>query len=95
MSASTDMRAVLPEADVVVYAAPSAHLRQVAKVGASCVKGGAILAVATKGIEEGTLALMTDVISSEHPNHSVVAISGPSFASEVVANQPTAIVAAS
>jgi glycerol-3-phosphate dehydrogenase (NAD(P)+) len=79
----------------VVYAVPSAHLRTVAKVGAPCMKRGAIIAVATKGIEESTLALMTDVISSEHPGHAVVAISGPSFAAEVVANQPTAIVAAS
>ncbi len=38
---------------------------------------------------------MTDVITAEHPGRLVVAISGPSFAVEVIANQPTAIVAAS
>jgi len=93
--ASNDLGTVLDGADVIVYATPSAHLRSVAKSGAAFVKGGAILAVATKGIEEGTLALMTDVVAAEHPGRAVVAISGPSFASEVVARQPTAIVAAS
>lgn len=95
LKASTDLRDVLSSADVIVYATPSAHLRAVAKSAAAHVKAGAIIGVATKGIEERTLALMTDVVASEHPGRAVVAISGPSFASEVVANQPTAIVAAS
>jgi glycerol-3-phosphate dehydrogenase (NAD(P)+) len=55
----------------------------------------AILAVASKGIELGSMALMTDVVASEVPDNAVVAISGPSFAAEVAARQPTAIVAAS
>jgi glycerol-3-phosphate dehydrogenase (NAD(P)+) len=93
--ASTDLEETLAGAEIIVYATPSAHLRAVAKAGAAHVTENAIVAVATKGIEEGTLALMTDVISAEHPARSVVAISGPSFAVEVVANQPTAIVAAS
>ncbi len=93
--ASTDFRETLAGADVIVYATPSAHLRTVAKAGAAYVKDSAIVGVATKGIEEGTLALMTEVVAAEHPGRSVVAISGPSFAAEVVANQPTAIVAAS
>src|SRR5438477_5970300 len=41
------------------------------------------------------MALMTDVVAAEVANHSVVALSGPSFAAEVAARQPTAIVAAS
>lgn len=93
--ATTDLSTALRSAGVVVYATPSAHLRSVARMGATFVIDRAIIAVATKGIEETTLALMTDVIVSEHPGHAVVAVSGPSFAAEVVANQPTAIVAAS
>ncbi|MEQ1691836.1 MAG: NAD(P)H-dependent glycerol-3-phosphate dehydrogenase, partial [Gemmatimonas sp.] len=42
-----------------------------------------------------TLALMTEVVVEEAPRHDVVAISGPSFAAEVAAGQPTALVAAS
>jgi glycerol-3-phosphate dehydrogenase (NAD(P)+) len=46
-------------------------------------------------IERGTLALMTSVVGDEVPGRPVVGVSGPSFASEVAAGQPTAIVAAS
>ena len=93
--ASGDMAATLDGATLVMYAAPSAHLREIAKRAAPHVPAQAIVGVATKGIEEGTLALMTDVAGSEHPGRPVVAVSGPSFAAEVVANLPTAIVAAS
>lgn len=95
LSASTHLGSALESAEIIVYAVPSAHLREVATAGAAQVKKGAVIAVATKGIEEGTLALMTDVVSAENPGHSVVAVSGPSFAAEVVTGQPTAIVAAS
>jgi glycerol-3-phosphate dehydrogenase (NAD(P)+) len=92
--ASSDLGAAR-DASLVLYATPSAHLRTIARAAATHLHASAIVGVATKGIEEGTLALMTDVIASEHPRHAVVAVSGPSFAAEVVANQPTAIVAAS
>jgi glycerol-3-phosphate dehydrogenase (NAD(P)+) len=38
---------------------------------------------------------MSDVVAEEAPGRPVVALSGPSFAAEVMARQPTAIVAAS
>ena len=85
----------LPGATLVVFAVPSAHLRAIVRAAAGSVEPGATLAVATKGIEQGTLALMTDVVEAEAPERPVVAISGPSFAAEVAARQPTAVVAAS
>lgn len=85
----------LAEARLIVFAVPSAHLRPVARDAARVVAPGATVAVATKGIEQGTLALMTDVVEAEVPDRPVVAVSGPSFAAEVAARQPTAVVAAS
>jgi glycerol-3-phosphate dehydrogenase (NAD(P)+) len=95
VKATSDMAAALTGARIVMYAAPSAHLRDIAKRAAPHVGKDAIIGVATKGIEVGTLALMTDVVESENNGRPVVAVSGPSFAAEVVAGQPTAIVAAS
>jgi glycerol-3-phosphate dehydrogenase (NAD(P)+) len=95
VKASSDIAKALEGASVVIYAAPSAHLREIARRAGPHMPQNAIVAVATKGIEEGTLALMTDVVAAEHAGRQVVAVSGPSFAAEVVANQPTAIVAAS
>ena len=85
----------LEDAQLVIYAVPSAHLRAVVRAGARDVPTGAVLAVATKGIEQGSLGLMTDVVEAEVGDRSVVALSGPSFAAEVAARQPTAVVAAS
>src|SRR4029078_985790 len=93
--ATNDQGIALDGADLVVYATPSQHLRRIARDGARHVKPDAILAVASKGVEHRTLALMTDVVGSEVKARAVVGISGPSFANEVVARHPTAIVAAS
>jgi glycerol-3-phosphate dehydrogenase (NAD(P)+) len=93
--ATNDQAEALEGAQLVLYATPSTHLRAIARAAAACVHSDAILAVASKGIELGSMALMTDVVASELPRHAVVAMSGPSFAAEVAARQPTAIVAAS
>ncbi|HEY7566514.1 MAG TPA: NAD(P)H-dependent glycerol-3-phosphate dehydrogenase [Gemmatimonadaceae bacterium] len=95
VKATHDVLDAVRDRDVVVYATPSHVLRDVVRMSATCVLPKAIIVVATKGIERGSLALMTDVAESELPGRIVVAISGPSFASEVVREQPTALVAAS
>ncbi len=87
-------REALADAAFVVYATPAQHLRGIAAAGARYVRSDATLVVASKGVERVTLALMSDVIEHEVPNHDVVAISGPSFAAEVAAGLPTAVVAA-
>lgn len=94
LTADTDMAAALRGAHLVVFAAPSHVLRPVVAASAPHVSAGAVLSVATKGIERETLALMTDVVAAEAPGHAVVAVSGPSFAAEVAQGQPTAVVAA-
>jgi glycerol-3-phosphate dehydrogenase (NAD(P)+) len=95
LRATNDLRTALDGATLVIYATPSHHLRRIAAEGESFVSRDTVLSVATKGIERGTLALMTSVVGEEVSGRPVVGISGPSFASEVVARQPTAIVAAS
>ncbi|HVE79980.1 MAG TPA: NAD(P)H-dependent glycerol-3-phosphate dehydrogenase [Gemmatimonadaceae bacterium] len=81
--------------ELIAYAAPSHVLRAVVGQARRYVAGTPVVAVATKGIEPETLAVMTDVARQELPTARVVALSGPSFAAEVAARQPTAIVAAS
>jgi glycerol-3-phosphate dehydrogenase (NAD(P)+) len=93
--ATGDHAAALRDAGLVIYATPSHHLRAIARAGASHVSSNAILAIASKGIERGSLELMTEVVDHEVPRRDVVALSGPSFAAEVARRQPTAVVAAS
>jgi len=95
LRATNDPKVAVDGTEVVVFAAPSHVLRSVAASITEYVASGATLVVATKGIEPGRLSLMTEVVSQELPGRSVVGLSGPSFAAEVAARQPTAVVAAS
>lgn len=95
LEATSALPTAVAEATTLVFAVPSMFLRRVVREAAGFVTEGVTLAVATKGIEQRTLALMTDVVEGEVPDHPVVALSGPSFAAEVAARQPTAVVAAS
>lgn len=92
--------AVLPEAladaRFVVVAVPSHGLRQVLRQGAAHVDAQAVVLSATKGIEDGSLLRMSQVIADEWPAVGEVAVlSGPSFAKELANSQPTVVVVAS
>ena len=95
LRATTSLAAALDGALMVCVATPAQHLRAVLQSARPSLAPKAIMSVASKGIECDTLALMSDVVCQEAPGHAVVALSGPSFAAEVAARQPTAIVAAS
>jgi len=81
--------------ELVTLATPSHVLRGIVRSAARSLPPSAPLVVATKGIEKETLSLMTDIAEQEVPAATVVALSGPSFATEVVTCQPTAVVVAS
>jgi glycerol-3-phosphate dehydrogenase (NAD(P)+) len=82
-------------AELVLFATPSHVLRGIARDVAPAVDANATIVVATKGVERETLAVMSDVLAQQFPSYAIVALSGPSFAAEVAARQPTAVVAAS
>lgn len=95
LHATNDRAEAVGGAKLIVFATPSEHLRRVVTECRPLVVRDAIAVVASKGIERNSLALMTTVLEEALPGNTVVGISGPSFAAEVVAKQPTAIVAAS
>lgn len=87
--------APLREADMVVFAAPSFALREVARRAAPYLKQDALLVSVTKGIEPGTHLRMSQIVREETGSSRVVALSGPSHAEEVARRVPTGCVAAS
>ena len=89
---TSDPKAALADADVVISAVPSRHLRSLwEQVGAN-LRPAAHLVSATKGIEESTGCRMTEVLAQTAPAAgSVSALSGPSFALELVQGHPTAV----
>jgi glycerol-3-phosphate dehydrogenase (NAD(P)+) len=93
--ASGDAAAVVDQAELVVSVAPSHVVRQVLGRVHDRIAPGTIVVSATKGLETGTLALMSDVVTDTLPLARLAVLSGPSFALEVARGQPTAVVAAS
>ena len=88
--ASTDM-AHMADCDAILLVAPAQHLRATLKRLAPHLKPGTPIALCSKGIERGTLKLMTDVLAEEAPGASPAVLSGPSFAIDVARGLPTAV----
>jgi len=96
---SNDLEAVLVGAQIVISVMPSQHCRRLFERMHPHIPSQALVVSATKGLEEGTLQRMTevvsDVLSQGGARQSVGALSGPSFAQEVARGDPTAIAIAS
>ena len=94
---TNDLEEATRDAEMILTAVPSQHLRRLLNDVSPYVSENALLVSASKGIEEETLLRMTEVIEqvmSERFEPRVVALSGPTFAMEVAGDQPTALVAA-
>ncbi|HJW69528.1 MAG TPA: NAD(P)H-dependent glycerol-3-phosphate dehydrogenase, partial [Candidatus Binatia bacterium] len=96
--ASYDAVAVVEGAEVVILVPPSIHLRAVSTAIAAAIPRDAVVVVATKGIEEGSLQLMSQVLAETVPRlepERLAFLSGPTFAREVARGLPTDVVVAS
>ncbi len=90
---SADLRRVMTDADLVVFALPCQVLPQVvAKVSKTGVRSPLYLSL-IKGIDIRTLRLPTCTIRLGLGQHNrVYALSGPSIANEIIRGEPTAVV---
>lgn len=95
---TNSMAEALPGVDIVLGVIPSAHARSVYTQALPSLTRETIFVSATKGLEPGTHARMSEVL------HQTVAarfalrfavLSGPSFALEAARGDPTAVVIAS
>lgn len=84
--------------DVVFIAVPSKFCRQIYEKLAGHLSSNHKIISLTKGLEEGSLKRMSEVMEevfSPFFTPHIAVLSGPSFAKEVVENHPTAVVLAS
>ncbi|HYE92402.1 MAG TPA: NAD(P)H-dependent glycerol-3-phosphate dehydrogenase [Terriglobales bacterium] len=94
LAVSSDVNAVLAGADLVVVAVPSEFVALTLK-GIAGLPAGTPVVSATKGFDPERHVRMTEVVSERFPEAAVAALSGPTFAKEVVLGRPTAAVIAS
>jgi glycerol-3-phosphate dehydrogenase (NAD(P)+) len=95
--ATADLAEAVEGANAVVMAVPSHGFRDVFSAAAPRIDASIPILSLTKGIEQDTLATMTQVISDVSPGHDrgrVGVLTGPNLASEIAAGQPTAAVIA-
>jgi glycerol-3-phosphate dehydrogenase (NAD(P)+) len=91
---TSDLPGAIFEADILLSVTPSQHLRGVIGNIAPILTPNQIIVSASKGIEENSFLRMSQVVATITGNPFAV-LSGPSFAQELAAGAPTAVVAAS
>ena len=93
---TSDMEETVKDKDIIVVVVPSAHMRETIKRMKPFIDESKehkqIIVNCSKGIEEESLMVMSDVILDELPGCHVCVLSGPSHAEEVGKSMPTTIV---
>lgn len=94
LTATSSLADALEGCNGVLFVTPSHVARTVLRNLAACLTNPIPLISATKGIEEDTGKLITQIMEEVLPtpmHRMLMALSGPSFASELSAGRPTAV----
>lgn len=97
LRATSDLRRTCRGADVVVMAVPSHGFREVLAAAGPDVSEHAVVVSLTKGIEQGTLARMSEVVEGVLPaqaRDAIAVLTGPNLVREIAEGQPAASVIA-
>ncbi|MFO1014056.1 MAG: NAD(P)H-dependent glycerol-3-phosphate dehydrogenase [Caulobacteraceae bacterium] len=77
--------------DLILAVAPAQHLRSTLTSFKDVIGAGTPVLLCAKGVEQGSLKLMTQVLAETVPDAAPAVLSGPSFAGEVARGLPTAV----
>jgi glycerol-3-phosphate dehydrogenase (NAD(P)+) len=97
LTATSDLGEAMADAGVVLSVSPSQHVRTVMAEASRSMRDDALVVSASKGIETRSLETMAEVLAEVLPpglRNGVCFLSGPSFATEVSLEQPTAVTVA-
>jgi glycerol-3-phosphate dehydrogenase (NAD(P)+) len=90
LKATSSLEEAVRKSRYVLNVVPTQFTRSVFKEAANHLRGDAVVISASKGIEQGTLLMVSDILR-EVTGRPVAALSGPSFAKEVIRKLPTAV----
>jgi glycerol-3-phosphate dehydrogenase (NAD(P)+) len=91
IGATDNLLKAVDGADALILATPAQHSRAVAEEIAPLVTPEMPIVICAKGIEAGTLMLMSEVMAEILPGRPAAVLSGPTFAGEVARGLPTAV----
>lgn len=93
---TSDLKEAIQGADMILLVVATSAIRIVCKqLKEAGIKDEQILINASKGLEQGSLKRMSEVVKDELPNQTFAVLSGPTLALEVLEGQPTAASVAS
>ena len=87
----TNHMEALADADMILAVPPAQHVRAALTAFARHARPGLPVVLCAKGVEQGSLKLMTEVLAEVIPGAAPAVLSGPSFAGEVARGLPTAV----
>lgn len=87
---TTDIAKACNDQDFILLTIPSQHTRITCISIAQHLAPNIPIVICSKGIERGSLALMSEVVGDVLPKNPVVVLSGPNFASEIAKMLPAA-----
>jgi glycerol-3-phosphate dehydrogenase (NAD(P)+) len=88
---ATEDLAELADCDLILAVPPAQHMRSVLEAFLPHYRAGVPIVLCSKGIERGSLKLMTEVLGETLPDAPQAVLSGPSFAGEVARGLPGAV----
>jgi glycerol-3-phosphate dehydrogenase (NAD(P)+) len=91
---TADLEEAVRDADVIVMGVPSHGFRDVLVEAAPHVGAGVPVISLTKGVEQGSLKRMTEVVGELLPGRPAGVLTGPNLAKEILAGFPAASVVA-
>ncbi len=92
--AATNTADHVPEADLLVMAAPSRQMRETARETSGLAHAGQSVLSVTKGFEPSTDKRMSQVLLEELPKTRIGTLAGPNITMDLVRNLPTALMVA-
>ena len=88
---TSNINEAVKDAEILLLVTPTQMIRGVLKQIKDEYKANKIIINASKGIEIGTMNLVSDIVNEETKNSEFAVLSGPSHAEEVGLSMPTAI----
>lgn len=88
---TSDIKECVTDKDLIVIAIPAAGIDGLAQNMAPYIKRSDHILIATKGIEQGTGLFIHEIILKYLKTRNVAAISGPSFAVDLITKMPAGL----
>ena len=79
------------DSDAVMLVTPTQHLRTICEQASPTWPDNVPAIICSKGIEQNTCSLMSEVVAAALPRIPIAILSGPTFAIEVAKDLPTAV----